>query len=192
MNSGRKELGLNNQFVYYWIWKNRKNCPSSDYVIVDEIQDFSKEEIQEFINSTNKHFFFFGDTAQSIYGGLKTTMKVQDVGIMMYQQGIERKEFELYRNYRLPLPTAKYVQYVGVDLPPLVESTYKSPEKGLPYVLKYASLKEQVSAIISIIKRKDLTDVAILLPDNDYFIPVTSSRRRNEMDYIFLTGMKIM
>lgn len=168
MNSGRKELGLNNQFVYYWIWKNRKNCPSSDYVIVDEIQDFSKEEIQEFINSTNKHFFFFGDTAQSIYGGLKTTMKVQDVGIMMYQQGIERKEFELYRNYRLPLPTAKYVQYVGVDLPPLVESTYKSPEKGLPYVLKYASLKEQVSAIISIIKRKDLTDVAILLPDNDY------------------------
>ena len=168
MNSGRKELGLNNQFVYYWIWKNRKNCPSSDYVIVDEIQDFTKEEIQEFINSTNKHFFFFGDTAQSIYGGLKTTMKVQDVGIMMYQQGIERKEFELYRNYRLPLPIAKYVQYVGVDLPPFIESTYKSSEKELPYVLKYAGRREEVSAIVSIIKRKDLTDVAILLPDNDY------------------------
>ena len=44
MNSGRKELGLNNQFIYYWIWKNRNNCPSSDYVIVDEIQDFSKED----------------------------------------------------------------------------------------------------------------------------------------------------
>ena len=168
MNSGRKELGLNNQFVYYWIWKYRKNCPSADYVIVDEIQDFSKEEIQEFINATNKHFFFFGDTAQSIYGGLKETMRVQDIGIMMYQQGIERKEFELYRNYRLPLPIAKYVQYVGVDLPPFVESTYKSSEKFLPYVLKYADLKEQVSAIISIIKRKDFTDVAILLPDNDY------------------------
>ena len=168
MNSGRKELGLNNQFIYYWIWKNRNNCPSADYVIVDEIQDFSKDEIQEFINATNKHFFFFGDTAQSIYGGLKTTMRVQDIGIMMFQQGIERKEFELYRNYRLPLPVARYVQYIGVDLPPFIESTYKSSEKFSPYVLKYADRKEQVSAIISIIKRKDFTDVAILLPDNDY------------------------
>ena len=129
---------------------------------------YMKEEIQEFINATNKHFFFFGDTAQSIYGGLKTTMSVQDIGIMMYQQGIERKEFELYRNYRLPLPTARYVQYIGVDLPPFVESTYKSVEKELPYALHYQNVKEQVSAIVSIIKRKDLTDVAILLPDNDY------------------------
>ena len=64
MNAGRKELGLNNQFDYHYTWQTKKGCPSSDYIIVDEIQDFSKEEIQEFIDATNKHFFFFGDTAQ--------------------------------------------------------------------------------------------------------------------------------
>lgn len=71
MNSGREELGLTKPFYYHWQWKNRLSCPSADYVIVDEIQDFEEEEIREFIQATNKHFFFFGDTAQSIYEGLK-------------------------------------------------------------------------------------------------------------------------
>ena len=59
MNSGRRELGLKKQFTYHWMWKNRLNCPTSDYIIVDEIQDFEEEEIQEFITATKKHFFFF-------------------------------------------------------------------------------------------------------------------------------------
>ena len=67
MNSGRRELGLRNQFVYHWVWIHRKDCPSSDYMIVDEIQDFDEEEIKEFINATNKHFFFFGDFSLDIF-----------------------------------------------------------------------------------------------------------------------------
>ncbi|UKI24501.1 MAG: AAA family ATPase [Bacteroidales bacterium] len=70
MNTGRKELGLRNEFYYHWHWKNRMNCSPADYIIVDEIQDFDKDEISEFISATNKNFFFFGDTAQSIYEGL--------------------------------------------------------------------------------------------------------------------------
>ena len=71
MNAGRKILGLQRDFYHHWYWQNRMRKPKADYVIVDEIQDFTREEIQEFINATNKNFFFFGDTAQSIYQGLR-------------------------------------------------------------------------------------------------------------------------
>lgn len=166
MNSGRNELGLRKQFTYHWIWKNRLNCPSSDYVIVDEIQDFEEKEIQEFISATQKHFFFFGDTAQSIYEGLKNTIAVEDIGYLL-PKGEKPKPFELYRNYRLPIPVAKFVQYIGVDLQPYEESTYKSPERVIPKILEYSNIVEQYTAIRDIIKKRDLSDVAILLPHND-------------------------
>ena len=166
MNSGRQELKLHNQFLYYWIWKNRQECSSADYILVDEIQDFDEEEIKEFITATNKHFFFFGDTAQSIYEGLKDTMPVEDIGYLL-PKGDRPKDFGLYRNYRLPIPVAKLVQHVGIDLPLFEESTYKSPETTIPHILKYDDLKNQIIAIKDIIKRKDLSDVAILLPHGD-------------------------
>ena len=90
MNSGKQELGLNNDFYYYEEWKYQRErrgkymvysrdengkkipyMPTADYIIVDEIQDFTAEEIEEFVNATNKSFFFFGDTAQSLYDSLK-------------------------------------------------------------------------------------------------------------------------
>lgn len=166
MNSGRQELGLKKQFTYHWIWKHRLNCPSSDYVIVDEIQDFEENEIQEFISAAKKHFYFFGDTAQSIFEGLKNTIAVEDIGYLL-PKGEKPKSFELYRNYRLPIPVAKLVQYVGIDLPPYEESTYRSLETVVPRILNYYSIKEQFTAIRDIIRKRDLSDVAILLPHND-------------------------
>lgn len=78
------------------------------------------------------------------------------------------KNWELYRNYRLPLPVAKIVQPVGVDLPPFIESTYKSKETAIPRFLKYNNEEAQIKAIHNIIAKNNMTDVAILLPDNDY------------------------
>ena len=95
MNSGRQELELHNQFYHHWHWKNRLNCKSADYIIVDEIQDFTTEEIEEFISATNKHFFFFGDTAQSIYDGLKNTMPVDAIGYLL-PLNKKPKEYDLY------------------------------------------------------------------------------------------------
>ena len=92
--------------------------PSADYIIVDEIQDFSDDEIREFLAATNKHFFFFGDTAQSIYEGLKKTVPLDRINALV-PFNMKVKNWELYRNYRLPLPVAKVVQPIGVDLPPI-------------------------------------------------------------------------
>lgn len=166
MNAGRESLGLKNTFLYHWAWKNKENCSSADYIIVDEIQDFGEEEIKEFIDAAKKHFIFFGDTAQSIYEGLRDTLPVEDIGYLL-PRGERPKVWELYRNYRLPIPVAKLVQSVGVGLPPFEESTYKSPETVIPRILKYDDLESQLSAIKRIIERNDLSDVAILLPNND-------------------------
>lgn len=170
MNSGRSILGLNNGFHYHWHWVNKLNAPESDYVIVDEIQDFSKEEIEQFLSSTKKNFFFFGDTAQSIYEGHKNTIRVEDIRIDL-PIARDAKEFSLYRNYRLPLPVARYVQNIGIDLDPFDESTYKSKETEMPRVLKFESKYNQLEAIHRIITTNNLTDVAILFPENDIIKP---------------------
>lgn len=166
MNSGRKQLGLNKTFTYHWDWKNRLHCPKSDYIIVDEIQDFTTDEIREFIQATRKQFFFYGDTAQSIYEGLKDTIDVDDIRFSI-NEARNAKYWELYNNYRLPVPVARLSQYIGVDLPPFVASTYKSPEKEVPHIIEYDSYTEQLEAIHRIIEDQNLTDVAILLPHNN-------------------------
>lgn len=181
MNSGRKELGLNKPFYYYWQWKNRLICSPADYVIVDEIQDFTKEEVEEFISAAKRNFFFFGDTAQSIYQGLKDTMPVEAIGYLLPFKN-KPKDFTLYRNYRLPIPVAKFVQYIGVDLPSFDETTYRSQETKVPYLLKYKDIKEQLVAIKRIIGDK-LDDVAILVPHNEMVRTVGNVLREIGMNF---------
>lgn len=166
MNSGREELGLVNNFVYHWWWKNRLGMPRADYTIVDEIQDFTQEEIEEFIAATRKQFFFFGDTAQSVYKPFRDTLPVEDIRLSFPEIKPTTKEFPLYRNYRLPLQVARLAQYVGEDLPPFVESIYQSKEKQKPFLLKYNGINEQIISIAEIIKKREFNDVGIFMSDN--------------------------
>ena len=182
MNAGRETLGLHNDFYYHYDWKNRRGCPSADYVIVDEIQDFSREEIEEFIAATKKNFFFFGDTAQSIYQGLKDTMPVHAIN-RLFDYRNEPKNFALYRNYRLPIPVARTVQHVGLGLDAYDEATYKSIETSMPRFVRYSNLNSQIKAIADIIKRNNLTDVAILLPHNEEVKSVCRMLQDNGINY---------
>lgn len=164
MQAGRQELGLNDAFYYHWDWKNKRGMPKADYVIVDEAQDFTRDEIQEFINSARKNIFFFGDTAQSIYGGLKPTLSMREIGSMIPNADA----VPLYFNYRLPKPVAQVTQtYVGVGVDPYRERTYKSTENQKPRFIRYSSNDDQIKAISRIIKARNLTDVGILVPHNE-------------------------
>ena len=169
MNAGRKELGLNNDFTHYWRWKNRLSCPKSQYVIVDEILDFSKDEIREFVSATKGNFFFFGDTAQSLYSGLKTDIiPVERITSLPCIANKNFKTFELYRNYRLPLPVAHAAYYINLeDQDAFDETIYKSKETAVPFLWKFSDLDSQISQIAQILKNdSSKTDVAILVPRN--------------------------
>lgn len=164
MQAGRQELGLSDAFYHHYDWKKRRGMPKADYVIVDEAQDFTREEIQEFINSARKNIFFFGDTAQSIYGGLKDTLSMREIGSMLPNADA----VPLYFNYRLPKPIAKVTQtYIGVGVDPYRERTYKSTENQKPRFIRYSSNEDQIKAIARIIKARNLTDVGILVPHNE-------------------------
>lgn len=95
MNSGKQELGLTNDFYYHKEWKYQRErrgrymvysrdengsmipyMPSADYIIVDEIQDFSDVEIKEFLNATHKNFFFFGESdRKALYVAMTRTYR---------------------------------------------------------------------------------------------------------------------
>ncbi len=182
MNSGREALGLSNNFYYHWQWKNKLDMPSADYTIVDEIQDFTEEEISEFIDATKKHFFFFGDTAQSIYKVFKDTIPVEDILYRFKQARTATKTFQLFRNYRLPLPVAKIAQFIGEDLPPFVDSIYKNNEKQLPYILKYDNENEQIDAIVTIINKRSFADVGIFMPNNKSVEELVDRFHDNDID----------
>lgn len=123
MKNGKADSSF--RFFHHHLWKYKLKMPKADYIIVDEIQDFTREEIQEFINATRKHFLFFGDTAQSIYRQYgKQTMTIAQIAAMT---GLNT--LQLFNNYRLPRPVAKITQdYVGVDVQEYKEKVYQNKE----------------------------------------------------------------
>lgn len=164
MNAGEDFLNRTQNITYHWEWVNKMNCCPADYIIVDEVQDFEASDIQQFIHAANKNFFFFGDTAQSIYSDFKDTITMQQ---LMMTCGYA-KHFTLYNNYRLPLAVARFAQYIGVDLEAFEESIYKSKVRtNSPYVIKCPNQAEQIELICKRIKERALGTVAVLLPNND-------------------------
>lgn len=165
--NGFMQIGSNGtaryQFYYHYQWKYQHKKPSADYIIVDEIQDFEREEIQEFIDSARKCYLFFGDTAQSIYKHFgKKTLSIEQISEMT---GLT--VLHLYNNYRLPRPVAKITQgYVGVNVMPYADKVYRNKEKSLPYFIFYPDFSSQMNAIVEIINRKSNSAIGILLHSN--------------------------
>lgn len=150
------------RFYYHHQWR-KAGCPSADYIIVDEIQDFTSEEIIEFVQASRKHYFFFGDSAQSIYAPFKKD-------VMSMEQISELTKLEpmmLFTNYRLPRSVAKITQgYVGVNVEPYSERTYANNSTLLPSIVKYEDRESQVIAIAEIIEASNDKSIGIFLPDN--------------------------
>lgn len=171
MREGVDEKQLPYSFYHHYRWK-KLGMPNADYIIVDEIQDFTKEEIQEFIAAANRAYFFFGDSAQSIYKQYgKKTISIEEISNLT---GL--KPLQLYNNYRLPRPIAKITQgFVGVDVNPYEDRIYQNKEKALPHFVRFNSEEEQMSAICNLVEKytRNLFDnqtIGILLPSNDLVI----------------------
>lgn len=136
-------------------------CPHADYFVVDEIQDFSIEDIQLFIESTDKFCCFFGDMAQSVYQKGKITMKqvLNSIPVSM-----NPKEYTLYYNYRLPVGIAKAAQYVGINLESFEEGKFKSKETTIPRIIKEDNNDNQIKIIADYCKEHINSETAILVP----------------------------
>lgn len=68
MADGIQQVGISQRNVdYHWHWVNIAGCPSADYIIVDEAQDFSREDIELFRSKARKALLLYGDSAQQLY-----------------------------------------------------------------------------------------------------------------------------
>lgn len=169
------------KFFYHYQWK-KLNMPSADYIIVDEIQDFTQEEIKEFIAAAKKHFLFFGDTAQSIYNSYgKNTMSIEEISNMT-----KLNVLQLYNNYRLPRPIAKITQnYVGVNVAEYKEKVYQNKETELPHFVHYDSEESQLIALLKLVNDNTHRSVGILLPSNADVLRVCELFKENNVCFEF-------
>lgn len=132
-----------------------------DYLIVDECQDFSKEEIAE-LKICGNICFFFGDSAQSIMYFPKAFIPHITQTVEETAKVLGAKEETLFYNYRLTKQTAALAEKVrGQD--GLVEQCVRKGQK--PYLVNAQSFDKQLDKIANMINN-GLNNVGILLPYN--------------------------
>ena len=177
------------RFYYHNQWV-KQGKPQADYIIVDEIQDFTQDEIQDFIQAAKKYYMFFGDSAQSIYKQYgKQTLTIEEIAKLT---GLN--VLKLYNNYRLPRSVAKITQdYVGVNVDPYKEKVYQNKEKSLPYIIYKNSIEEQVDSIKAIVGNNAGKSIGILLPSNELALKVSEELRKKNVgcELKYSTDMKI-
>ena len=180
MKNGKADSSF--RFFHHHFWKYKLKMPKADYIIVDEIQDFTREEIQEFINATRKHFLFFGDTAQSIYRQYgKQTMTIAQIAAMT---GLNT--LQLFNNYRLPRPVARITQdYVGVDVQEYKEKVYQNKETELPHFIHFDNEQKQIEALLRLVKDNLGRNIGILLPNNPEVIRISQEFKDNDVECEF-------
>ncbi len=162
MKDGIKEIGLNNDKVLYYEQWNRLGCPSADFMVVDEAQDFTKEQIEKFKSKATTALILYGDSAQQIY-------KFRTPPPISMERIIDLTGFpseQLVFNHRLPKKIARIAEYIS-ETDDELEMRCRNEGSELPKILKYNNLDKQLDAISDIIKNRRFEDVGIFFPRNE-------------------------
>ena len=164
IKDGINEIGVDeSKVMYHWEWKNRHDMPTADYIIIDEVQDFDKDEIQELEECADKHFILFGDSAQQLY------KDIPNKGELLTMEGIQmltRIPMEnLVINHRLPKKIARVAEKITLSVDPLEERCNKEGVNK-PRLIKCLSLQDQLDYIIDVSNAQNYKDVGILFPHN--------------------------
>ncbi len=176
INDGVDEIGLSQKRVlHHYQWKNLKN-KTADFIIIDEVQDFTKEELSLLQSSSKKAFILFGDSAQQIYKGLKQGLLTMEQ--IAYHTDLPMEQLVL--NHRLPKTIAKIAEYINSDGDSLVGRCTKGGASK-PFLVKAESWSSQLDFIKNTIEERGYTDVGILLPNNQ--LVKKTDEYFNEIDF---------
>ena len=163
ISDGVQQVGISaNNVDYHWHWKNRRNCPPADYIIVDEAQDFSKEDILEFKKSARKALLLYGDSAQQLFSFIqdKRTVSMEEIAVFTGYQ-----TEQLVFNHRLPKKIARLAEKISSTNDDL-EGRCTNEGVKKPKILKFSSFEAQMDKIAEIIKNGNFEDVGILFRHN--------------------------
>lgn len=160
---GCRGEGIDPNLIDYWRnWERHPKC--TDYILVDEAQDFSRASIDMFQQYARKALLLYGDSSQQIYG----FRKGQDAPVSMeeIQRITQFPTEQLVFNHRLPAKIARVAERVNAEHDDLA-SRCRDEGDEMPYFLSYPSREDQFRAIAQLIRSRNLDDVGILLPKND-------------------------
>lgn len=134
-----------------------------DYILVDEAQDFSCDDIMMIKSHAKKALLLYGDSAQQLYTFLKDK-KTADMDELKRVTGFP--DDQLVLNHRLPKKIAAVAEYINSEFDELqVRCINEGREK--PFILQLCPFHAQLDKIMEIIKNRNFEDVGILLPTND-------------------------
>jgi superfamily I DNA/RNA helicase len=133
-----------------------------DYLIVDEAQDFSKEDILLFASKAKKALLLYGDSAQQLYKFFpdKTVISMDDMASIT-----KFPTEQLVLNHRLPKKIARLAEKINIEND-MLEARCINEGVELPKILEYNSFEAQLDVIAEIIKNRSFEDVGILLRNN--------------------------
>ena len=163
MSDGVYQVGIDtNNVDYQWHWRNKKNCPSSDYIIIDEAQDFSRDEIELFKTRAKKALLLYGDSAQQLYSFIKDkkTASMEEIAVFT---GYPREQ--LVFNHRLPKKIARLAERIS-SVDDDLEGRCLNEGYEKPNILTLSSFEAQMDKIAEIIKNRNFEDVGILFRHN--------------------------
>ncbi|WP_161594858.1 ATP-binding domain-containing protein [Bacillus altitudinis] len=173
IKDGITSLGLDPDRVCNYHSLDKNGFVSADYIIVDEIQDFKREQIDKLKNMARKNFVFFGDDAQQIYGLKNNNINLNEIQVFADIASNNHKKLD--KNYRLPKSIADFAQKLHSNAGNLAgRCTKLTGDK--PLVLKCINTSEQLDYIVNLVRNETLQDVGILVGTNkdiellkDYF-----------------------
>lgn len=156
---------------------DNRGYDEADYVIVDEVQDLTKEQLEKLIAIARKYVIFFGDDAQKLY---RKGTDLKDVKVVSNIQDSNCKTLKF--NHRLPLQIANFAKYVSTKNTDIVERCIK--QDGVPpVILGFKSNEQELNYIIKMIRDEGWLDVGILVNTNE--------RVKQLNDYFSSSGLEV-
>lgn len=161
MEDGIKSVGLDASNIdYHHHWKGNKK--EVDYIVVDEAQDFSQADIEEFAKHAKKALLLYGDSAQQLY----KFRNPSPISIEEIEYLTKFPSEQLVFNHRLPKKIARLAQCLNTSFDEL-EGRCKNEGVIEPKILKFDSLNSQLDNIIELVTNARMDDVGILFRYND-------------------------
>ncbi len=164
IKDGVTNLGLDEDRICMYDQLKKRGYTNADYIIVDEVQDFQDERIQNLVKMANKHFMFFGDDAQQIFSdktnhtNLKKIAKLSRIDPRNYRK--------LYKNYRLPKPIAEFAAQIPKKPNPNIVGNCVNTSGKKPFVFKCKDFNDEMEYIKKYIQNNGLLNVGILVTGN--------------------------
>lgn len=143
---------------------NPDDIKDSDYIIVDEVQDFNKSQLESIFDLNKKGYYLFGDDGQQIYPG-----RTDRINIIKYL--IEDKKipnYKLLNTYRFPKKIALFSENIKSKKENLSSACLKEGgNENIPKIIEFKTKEDEVRYIDDIIKKEGWKDVGILVTNND-------------------------